>query len=577
MDVLVALGTSAAYFYSLAMWWRLGAASSEHLYFEAAAVVITLVLMGKILETRARRGAAGAITALMKLRPDTARVERDGTEQEVGVEEVRAGDVVIVRPGERLPVDGIVASGASTMDESLITGESLPVAKAPGDTVTGGAINGNGALRITATAIGPDSTLSRIIALVENAQLRKAPVQRLVDRVSAIFVPVVISIAAIAFGGWMLAGQGFESALVAAVSVLVIACPCALGLATPTAIVAGTGVAAQAGILIRDIEALERAHKVDTVVFDKTGTLTRGQPAITDITGFDHDETELIRLTAAVQQVSEHPLARAITDYAETHGLDNASAEHVESVPGAGVRGTVEGHEVIIGNMAFMAASGLETTAFETAIAPLEHEGKTAICISVDGSRAGVIGIADEMRAETPEAVALLQRQGIDVWLISGDAPQVTAAIAARAGIQHFIGSTRPGDKAAKITEMKQNGASVAMTGDGINDAPALAEADIGIAMGSGTDVAMETAGITLMRPDPRLVAAALGISHATWHKIWQNLFWAFIYNIIGIPLAAFGLLNPALAGAAMAMSSVSVVTSSLMLRRWRPAFQTKG
>jgi Cu+-exporting ATPase len=573
MDVLVALGTSAAYFYSLAMWLKLGSAAADHLYFEAAAVVITLVMLGKILETRARRGTAGAITALMELRPETARVERNGAESLIAVEEVRAGDTVLVRPGERLPVDGVILTGSSTMDESLITGESLPVSKEPGDPVTGGAINGNGALRIRATAIGPDSTLSRIIALVENAQLRKAPVQRLVDRVAAVFVPVVIGIALVAFAGWMLAGYGFESALIAAVSVLVIACPCALGLATPTAIVAGTGVAAQSGILIRDIEALERAHKVDTVVFDKTGTLTRGQPAVTDIRALDGDEATLIERAAAVQQASEHPLARAILDHAAEREINIDAAVDVESVPGAGVRGTVAGEDVLIGNIAFMADNGVDTDGFAAAVTPLEHEGKTAICVAVAGRPAGVIGIADEMRPETPEAVKLLQKAGIDVWLISGDAPPVTEAIARQAGIRHFLGATRPEDKAARITAMKQQGASVAMTGDGINDAPALAEADIGIAMGSGTDVAMETAGITLMRADPRLVSAALGVSRATWRKIWQNLFWAFIYNMIGIPLAAFGLLNPALAGAAMAMSSVSVVTSSLMLRRWKPEF----
>ncbi len=573
MDVLVALGTSAAYFYSLVMWWRLGSAAGEHLYFEAAAVVITLVMLGKILETRARRGAAGAITALMELRPETARVERGGAESLIAVDEVRAGETVLVRPGERVPVDGVILSGTSTMDESLITGESLPVGKGPGEAVTGGAINGNGALRIRATAIGPDSTLSRIIALVENAQLRKAPVQRLVDRVAAVFVPVVIAIALVAFACWMLAGHGFESALIAAVSVLVIACPCALGLATPTAIVAGTGVAAQSGILIRDIEALERAHTVDTVVFDKTGTLTLGRPALTDIQAFDDDETALIERAAAVQQASEHPLARAILDHATKRGIEAPAAENVKSVPGAGVRGMVAGEEVLIGNLAFMADNGIDTDGFAAAVTPLEHEGKTAICLAIDARPAGVMGIADEMRPETPAAVELLHKAGIEVWLISGDAPPVTAAIARQAGIRHFIGATRPEDKADRIAAMKQAGASVAMTGDGINDAPALAEADIGIAMGSGTDVAMETAGITLMRADPRLVSAALGVSRATWRKIWQNLFWAFIYNLIGIPLAAFGLLNPALAGAAMAMSSVSVVTSSLLLRRWKPAF----
>jgi Cu+-exporting ATPase len=571
MDVLVALGTSAAFFYSLVLLVRYGAGAEGHLYFAGAAVIITLVLLGKILETRAKRGASSAIAELAALRPETARVERGGQEVEIAIDTVRPGDIVLVRAGERIPVDGEIVKGKSEIDESLITGESLPVARAPGDPVTGGAINGAGHLHIRATKIGAQSLLGRMIGLVEDAQLHKAPVQRAVDKVAAVFVPVVIAIALAAFAGWMFAGAGFEKALIAGVSVLVIACPCALGLATPTAIVAGTGAAAKSGILIRDIEALERAHLVNTAVFDKTGTLTMGKPGIASILPLEGDENGLLALAASVQQASEHPLGAAMVERAQELGLDLQAAQDVRAIPGEGIKGVVNGQMVRIGNLDFLRANTIDAMPLEGTIGELEARGETAVCIAADGKALGAIGLLDPLRETSAEAVAILNKRGIETVLLSGDSETVTQRIAERAGLSRARGGVKPEAKSDEIKAMQKNGANVVMIGDGINDAPALALADISIAMGSGTDVAMETAGITLMRSDPRLVPAALDISHATWNKIRQNLFWAFIYNLIGIPLAALGFLNPALAGAAMAMSSVSVVSNSLLLRGWKP------
>lgn len=572
MDLLVALGTSAAYFFSLFMLLRLGGEASGHLYFEAAAVIVTLILVGKILESRAKRGTTAAIMELMALRPEEARVQRDNGEIDIPVEEVQLDDVVIVRPGERIPVDGIVLEGHSEVDESLITGESLPVTKVSGEAVTGGAVNGTGRLLITTTRIGEDTTLNKIIKLVENAQSGKAPVQRLVDRVSAIFVPAVIAIASLTFLGWLMAGGGFEQALVAAVSVLVIACPCALGLATPTAIVAGTGAAARAGILFKDIEALERAHNVDTVIFDKTGTLTEGRPSITDIRVFTGDKQNLLRLAASLQSASEHPLAKAVTETAKERGLALQPVTGFQSHTGRGVTGTVDGQRIAIGNQALMGDIKVQLTDGQlTSQKALEQNGKTVVFVAIDDDIAALLAIADRLRAETPAALRALKRENIASLMLSGDAIETARAIARDAGIDDVQGKALPEDKANRIKSLQSDGRTVAMVGDGINDAPALALADVGIAMGSGTDVAMETAGITLMRPDPRLVVAALQASRATWRKLWQNLFWAFIYNLIGIPLAVMGLLNPAIAGAAMAMSSVSVVSNSLLLRRWKP------
>ena len=572
MDTLVVMGTSAAYFYSLAMLFVLGENAHGHLYFEAAAVIITLILFGKILESRAKRGTTAAIFELMVLRPQTANVIRQDQEIEIAVEEVQVGDIVLVRPGEKIPVDGSVIEGRSQADESLISGESLPVDKNTGDQVTGASLNGTGLLHIKATKVGEDATLSKIIRLIENAQSGKAPVQRLVDKVSAIFVPTIILIALATFLSWLLIGGEFESALVAAVSVLVIACPCALGLATPTAIVAGTGAAAKAGILFRDVEALESAHRVDTVIFDKTGTLTLGRPAVTDIYSVEGDEEKLIRLTASLQSASEHPLATAVVNHAKHQEQKLSKVTDFKSHTGLGVSGSVDGDHITIGNLAMMDSNNIKSSLqlLETK-AEWEDEGKTAVIVAINGSIAGLIGISDPIRPETAPAIRALKNEGIAAIMLTGDAQRTAKSIAQSAGIEQFVAQTLPQDKARYIDKLHAEGKVVAMVGDGINDAPALALADIGIAMGSGSDVAMETAGITLMRSNPAMVVEAFRVSRATWRKLWQNLFWAFIYNIIGIPLAILGLLNPAIAGAAMAMSSVSVVTSSLMLRLWKP------
>lgn len=571
MDVLVVMGTSAAFGYSLYLLSTLGDAAAGQLYFEASAVIITLVLFGKVLEARAKRGTTAAIRALMNLRPDMARVKRGDEVVEVPVDQVREGDVVLVRPGEKIPVDGEVEDGASAVDESLLTGESLPVEKSIGDEVTGGAINGTGLLTIRATRIGEDSTLARIIKLVENAQSGKAPVQRLVDQVAAVFVPVVIGIAAITFTGWMLTGGTFEQSLIAAVSVLVIACPCALGLATPTAIVTGTGAAARAGILIKDVEALERAHRVDMVIFDKTGTLTVGQPAVTGIHVISGDERSALALAGSVQEGSEHPLAKAFVNVAEKRRVETHAVSNFQSVTGFGVSGVVQSRTVLLGNHDYMSRHDIATAGQSAKADGWEADAKTVIWMAVDGVLTAQFALSDPVRDEAAPAVSALHKLGIASHLLSGDAQKVADAVAKTVGIDHARGGVKPDDKAAAVAALHQDNHVVAMVGDGINDAPALAAADVGVAMGTGTDVAMETAAITLMRPDPRLVAGALGISRATWRKIQQNLFWAFIYNVIGIPLAALGYLSPAMAGAAMALSSVSVVSNALLLRRWRP------
>ena len=574
MDLLVALGTSAAFALSTWIMLRDGIAATGHLYFEASAVIITLILAGKLLEQRAKRGTTQAIRALMDLRPERARVERDGSIREIAVEDVAEGDLVVVRPGERIPVDGVVVSGASEVDEALITGESAPVLKEKDDKVTGGAINGNGEMRIRATRVGEDSTLAKIVRLVENAQSGKAPVQRLVDRISAIFVPMVVAAAAVALIGWLITGAGFETAVINAVSVLVIACPCALGLATPTAIVAGTGAAARAGILIKDVGVLEFAHRLDTVAFDKTGTLTQGTPAVGKIHAFSSDEIALLRFAAAVQASSEHPLARAFTSAAKAKGIEVPAASNVSAHVGSGIEGIVERQQVLIGNRRMMSSNGVDVAAAENDIAGLEVSGETPVLIAIGGDLKGVIGIVDEMRTESPDAVRRLKNLGLRTLILSGDVVRVAEAVADAAGIEDVRASLQPDQKVSAINGLRDEGRVVAMVGDGINDAPALAAADVGIAMGSGSDAAMETAGITLMRSDPRLVAAAVDVARATWRRIRWNLFWAFAFNAAGIPLAALGYLSPAVAGLAMALSSVFVVTNSLLLRGWRPRFQ---
>ena len=567
MDVLVVMGTTAAYVYSWYLLLTLGSAADGQLYFEASAVIITLVLLGKYLESRAKRATTSAIRQLMDLRPPTASVRRpDGSEEALPVARVVVGDIVVVRPGERVPVDGEVISGTSEVDESLLTGESVPVAKAIGDGVTGGAVNTVGYLEVRTTAVGEDSTLARIVRLVESAQSGKARVQRLVDRISRVFVPIVVSIAALTCGAWLAVGGSFEASLIAAVSVLVIACPCALGLATPTAIMTGTGAAARAGILIKDVDTLERAPVLSTVVFDKTGTLTVGRPRVTDLRVLRGTEDELLALAAAVQGPSEHPLARAVVNHARGRGIEPAPATDFHNHVGRGVSGYVDGMEIRAGNREFVSGDGTS--------AGLEWGSRldgTVVWVSDgDGVRGGLL-CRDALRPEAPVAVERLKAMGIRPVILSGDAASVVWPLAAEVGIEEAHARVLPDEKAAFVQKRVAAGERVAMVGDGINDAPALAAADVGFAIGTGTDVAMETAGITLMRPVPTLIPAALDASRTTFRKIKQNLFWAFVYNVIGIPAAALGYLSPTLAGAAMAFSSVCVVSNSLLLKRWKP------
>jgi Cu+-exporting ATPase len=572
MDVLVALGTSAAYFYSLWLVLRHGSMAMGHLYFEAAAVVITLVLLGKWLEARAKRSASAALRELMALRPAIATVLRGGQEVTVPVAEVRRGDLVLVRPGERVAVDGTVTDGTSELDESLLTGESMPVTRGVGEPVIAGSINGPGLFTVRAERLGRDTTLARITALVEQAQMGKAPIQRLVDRVSGAFVPIVVGFAALTFLGWLVAGGSLEEAMVAAVSVLVIACPCALGLATPAALVAGTGVAARAGILIKSIETLERAHAVGTVVFDKTGTLTRGKPEVSAVVPVPGtDEAGLLRLAASAQRGSEHPLGRALVAYAQARSLVAAAPAAFTAFPGRGLEATVEDHTVLIGTAALMAERGLALDDLDAEAADLARRGDSVSWVALDGRLAGLVGFRDAVRPEAAAAVQALAAQGISSVMLSGDHREAAVRVARDLGIAEVRAPVRPEAKALEVERLREQGV-VGMVGDGVNDAPALAAADVGIAMGTGADVALETAGITLMRPDPRLVPAAIDIARRTWRKIRQNLFWAFVYNVVALPLAALGLLTPALAGAAMALSSVSVVLNALTLRRWRPA-----
>jgi Cu+-exporting ATPase len=577
MDLLVALGTTAAY--GLSVWLLLapGGAAMPHLYFESSAVVITLVLLGKWLEARAKRQTTDAIRALNALRPTTARVRRDGVEIELPAEQLRVGDTVVVRPGERVPVDGIVLEGHSHADESLITGESLPVAKAPGDRVTGGAINAEGLLVLRTVSIGAESTLARIVRLVESAQAAKAPIQRVVDRVSAVFVPVVLGLALLTFFGWLAATGHWQAGLINAVAVLVIACPCALGLATPTAIMAGTGVAARHGILVKDVLALEVAHAVGTVAFDKTGTLTEGRPVLVALLPAPGQAAEtLLRCAAALQQGSDHPLARAVMARAAADGVAVPAASRQHALPGRGVAGVAEGRRLTLGSSRLLVEWGVEAAALQAGAAALESDGRTLAWLlqgeAGDAVLIGLLAFGDTVKPTAAAAVARLRDMGITSVMLTGDNAGSAAAVARVLGIDEVRANVLPEAKAAAVSALKAGGGRVAMVGDGINDAPALAAADVGIAMGTGTDVAMNVAGITLMRGDPRLVADAIDVSRRTMAKIRQNLFWAFAYNVVGIPLAAFGLLNPVLAGAAMALSSVSVVSNALLLRRWQPA-----
>ncbi|OEZ96849.1 cation-translocating P-type ATPase [Duganella sp. HH101] len=581
MDLLVALGTSAAY--GLSVYQLLAStAAMPHLYFEASAVVITLILLGKWLEARAKRQTTSAIRALQVLRPESARVRRGAQDVDVPIADVQPGELVVVRPGERVAVDGEVVEGASHVDEALITGESLPVARHAGDRVTGGAINGEGLLLVRVTAVGAESTLARIIRLVEDAQAAKAPVQHLVDGVSAVFVPVVLVLAALTLAGWWLATGDAERAIINAVAVMVIACPCALGLATPAAIMAGTGVAARYGILIKDAEALELAHRITTVAFDKTGTLTEGKPSLVALEPAGIDEARLLQLAAAIQRGSEHALARAVTDAADVATASSAvtaaapSVTSVAALPGRGVAATVDGVRLILGSTRLMQEEGVALDALNARAAELERQGLTISWLAASNppqpaQLLGLLAFGDRIKPQARAALQALHDMHIQTILLTGDNQGSADAVGKALGVGRIVANMLPADKAAAVAALKSKDSCIAMVGDGINDAPALAAADVGIAMSSGTDVAMHAAGITLMRGDPALVAAAISISRRSYSKIRQNLFWAFIYNLVGIPLAAFGLLNPMVAGAAMALSSVSVISNALLLRRWKP------
>ncbi len=569
MDVLVALGTSAAF--GLSVYLML--VGEAHLYFEASAAVLTLVLLGNWLEARARRKTTDAIRALMALRPETARILREGVEQEVPAESVAAGDVVVVRPGERVPTDGEILDGHSHLDESMVTGESAAVARGPGEAVTGGSLNGEGLLQVRATQVGADSVLARIIALVEQAQGSKPPLQNTVDRVTAVFVPVILGIALLTLLGWLAWGVGAEVAIIRAVAVLVIACPCALGLATPAALTVGTGAAARAGILVKDAEALERARGLEVVVFDKTGTLTEGRPSVVACVAAEGEEAELMAGAAAAQQGSEHPLAAAFLARAETLGLALAPVEDFRALAGRGIEARVGDRPWLVGSRRLMQERALAATgALAEEAERLEAGGATVTWVAAGEplSLRGLVAVADAPRPRSAEAVRRLRAMGIEVVMLTGDNERTAQAVAAGLGIERVLAEVLPGEKAAAIEALKGEG-RVAMVGDGVNDAPALAAADVGVAMATGTDVAMATAGVTLMRPEPTLVAEAIAVSAATTRKIRQNLFWAFVYNTLGVPFAALGFLSPVVAGAAMAASSLCVVGNALMLRRWRP------
>ena len=574
MDTLIALGTMAAYLYSIAVLIGIVAGLSgvigDHVYFETAAVILTLITLGKLLEARAKGRTSEAIKKLMGLAPKTATLLRDGEEVEVAVDDVLAGDLLVVRPGERIPVDGVVIEGRSSVDESMLTGESLPVNKETGSAVIGATVNKQGRLVVEAQKVGAQTALAQIIRLVEQAQGSKAPIQRVADRVSGVFVPVVLVLATLTFLGWLAIGQvGFTAAMVNAVAVLVIACPCALGLATPTAIMVGTGRGAEMGVLFKNSEALETAHRVQVVALDKTGTITRGEPSVTDVipsAGFSADE--LLRLAASAERGSEHPLGEAIVRAAKNKELALAQPEGFAADAGKGIRATIEGREVIVGSPRYVIGEALHSSGdISSRIAGLQERGRTVSVVQVDGQIAGIIGIADTIKDSSPEAVRALQALGIEVVMITGDNARTAQAIAAEVGITRVLADVLPDQKTAAVQALQAENRRVAMVGDGINDAPALAQADVGIAIGTGTDIAMEASDVTLVSGDLRGVARAIGLSRATMRTIYQNLFWAFFYNTILIPVAMLGLLVPMLAAAAMAFSSVFVVSNSLRLR----------
>lgn len=572
MDFLIALGTTVAYAYSVAVVFAPNIlpvkVEEREVYFEVSAVIIAFVLLGKYMEEIIKKRSSAAVRKLMDLRPAVAHVVRGDTEVEVPAESIMAGEVLVVRPGDRIPTDGDVFEGASSVDESMLTGESMPVEKCPGSKVIGGTLNRSGMLRCCATRVGKDTALSQIIKLVEEAQASTAQVQRIADQATAYFVPAVVIVAFIAFAGWWLAGN-FPQALLAFIAVLIISCPCALGVATPAALMVGVGKAAEAGILIRGAEVLERARKLNVVVFDKTGTLTKGEPNVTDIVPLDGStETEVLRLGAAVEVGSEHPLGEAIVRAAKHRAISLPQVAGFEAVAGQGIRGQVDRHQVLLGNRHFFHGQSIDVANADAQMQLLEQEGKTAMIVGVDGMPMGIVAVADTLKPEAREAIDSLQSEQIEIVLLTGDNERTAKAIARQLGIDRVIAEVLPGDKAEIIKRLQREGKMVAMVGDGVNDAPALATADIGIAIGSGSDVAKETGGIILMKDDVREVVIAIRLSRLTLRKIKQNLFWAFVYNSIGIPIAALGFLNPIVAAAAMALSSLSVIVNSALLKR---------
>jgi Cu+-exporting ATPase len=574
MDLLIALGTSVAYLYSVAVLFFPGVlpvkVEERDVYFEVSAVIIAFVLLGKYMEEIIKKHSSAAVRKLLDLKPATAHVVREGQEMEVPAETVMAGETVIVKPGEKVPTDGEVLEGASAVDESMLTGESMPVEKRAGSSVIGGTLNRTGLFRFRATKVGAETALAQIIKMVEDAQASTAPIQRIADQVTAWFVPAVVGTAFLAFGAWWLAGS-FPQGLLAFIAVLIIACPCALGIATPAALMVGVGRGAQAGILIRGGEILEKAEKLDAVVFDKTGTLTRGEPAVTDVLAFDgRTDDEVLRLAASLEMGSEHPLGEAIVRGAQHRRLPTQGVAGFQAVPGHGVQGSVGAHQVLLGNRRFLAREGVQAQAADAPMRRLEGEGKTAMLLAVDGQLAGVVAVADTLKPEAREAVAQLKAQKIQVVMLTGDNERTAQAIARELGIDTVVAEVLPSDKARHIKALQGQGKVVAMVGDGVNDAPALATADIGIAIGSGSDVAKETGGIILVKNDVRDVVTGIRLSVVTMRTIRRNLFWAFIYNGVGVPVAALGFLNPIIAAAAMALSSLSVIVNSALLRRVR-------